>query len=108
MLPFSYALAQLHPLLNSVPSSNISSPFELPLRLLLAEVDTFLTDPLLDLWDVVVDEVIVLGADTLLPPFAERVCAKNGDGNGEGTTGVVPRGFRLRARLLFANPCPVR
>jgi len=49
VLPFSYALAQLHPLLKRVPSRSTSSPLELPRLLLEADEDTFLTAPLADL-----------------------------------------------------------
>lgn len=104
VLPFSYALAQLHPLLNRVPSRSTSSPFELPLLLLEADEDTFLTAPRADLWDVAVAEVTVPGAETLLPPFDDREETVDGDGNGLGTTEVLT-GFKLRERFL-PHPFP--
>lgn len=99
VLPFSYALAQLHPLLNRVPSRSTSSPLELPLLLLEADEDIFLTAPRADLWDVAVAELTVPGAETLLPPFDDREEIVDGDGNGLGTTEVLTD-FKLRGRFL--------
>jgi len=106
VLPFLYALAQLHPLLKSVPSSSTSSPLELALLLEQVEVDTFLTAPLLDVWDVVLEDVIALGAETLLPPLVERGY-KHGDGNGEDTGGMQLGDFKLRVRLLYPPSLPL-
>lgn len=107
VLPFSYALAQLHPLLKSVPSRSTSSPLELPLLLFEVDEDTFLTAPRDDLWEVAVAEVTVPGAETLLTPFDGRDETADGDGNGAGTDKALLTGFKLRARFLLPLPLPL-
>lgn len=110
VFPFSYALAQLQPLLKRVPSRSTSNPLELPLLLLEAEELTFLTAPLDDLCEAEeAEEETVPGAETLLPPLVDRdVEDDDGERSGDdGATSELFTGFKLLARLLLPHPLPL-